>query len=433
MASYLKMPKLSDTMSEGKIAKWIVSEGDEVMMGDEIAEIETDKATMTWESSVDGVVHKIYVEEGGAAPLGSPLLLVLEEGEDPPEDADSPPKDESSKPEEKKGTDDSGAKKKTAPKPEKSQSQSQSASSPSKSSGPRPAPSKDGKRIKASPLARKVAQERGVDLSTVRGSGPGGRVVRDDLDYCHGNETRTSNIGILPSFPPRGDETIELSGMRRVIAERLLQSKTTIPHFYLNIEIDAEPLMETRAQVNKASLANGGGKFTVNDFVMRAVVLAAMEVPGVNASFAGDSIEQYGSVNLAVAVAVDGGLVTPVIRDAEEKSIADLSSEIKDLAGRARDKKLTPDEMQGGTITISNLGSYGIHSFDAIINPPQAAILSIGTISKEPVVNEDNEIVPGLRMFVGMSCDHRVIDGAVGAEYLAALKKNLETPILLIS
>lgn len=426
MANYLKMPKLSDTMSEGKIAKWNISEGDEVEMGTEIAEIETDKATMAWESSVDGIVHKIYVPEGGAAVLGSPLVLILEEGEEPPADADNPAGPESAAAE--------------APAAEESDSSPAVESAPAPAATTKPAPPQKATNLapgsskyKASPLARKVASERGIDLSSVRGSGPGGRIVKGDLDYTHGGGGGTGGIGIGPSFPTRSDETVGLSGMRKVIAQRLLESKTTIPHFYLNIEIDAEPLMKTRTQVNDASVAKGGPKFTVNDFVMRAVVLASQEVPEVNASFAGDSIYQYGSVNLSVAVAVEGGLVTPVIKDADQKSMAQLSSEIKELAGRARDRKLTPDEMQGGTITISNLGSYGIHSFDAIINPPQSAILSIGTISKQPVVNDDNQIVPGLRMWIGMSCDHRVIDGAVGAMYMAALKKYLETPILLIS
>ncbi len=419
MASYLKMPKLSDTMAEGKIAKWLIAEGDEVEMGNEIAEIETDKATMTWESSVDGVVHKIYVAEGGAAVLGAPLVLVLEEGEEPPADADNPPGPEAPA-EEKKETKPSSA----APAPA-------APPAPKKPAAPTTA---SGGRVKASPLAKKVAEERGLDISKIKGSGPGGRVVREDLDYCHGSEgSRRSAIGILPAFPSRGDESIEVTGMRRVIADRLLESKTTIPHFYLNIEVDAEPLMETRSQVNAASVANGGQKFTVNDFIMRAVTLAAMEVPEVNASFHGDSIYQYGSVNLSVAVAIEGGLVTPVIRSAEDKSIADLSVEIKELATKARDKKLTPDEMQGGTITISNLGAYGVQNFDAIINPPQAAILAIGAINKQPVVNDENEIVPGMRMWIGMSCDHRVIDGAVGATFLQALRKNIETPILLIS
>jgi pyruvate dehydrogenase E2 component (dihydrolipoamide acetyltransferase) len=221
--------------------------------------------------------------------------------------------------------------------------------------------------------------------------------------------------------------------MRRVIAQRLLESKTTIPHFYLNIEIDTEPLMIMREQVNAASTANGGPKYTVNDFIMRATVLATDAVPAVNASFQGDSILQHGEINLSVAVAIEEGLVTPVIRSAQMKSIKELAGELKELAGRAKDKKLTPAEMQGGTITISNLGAFGIGNFDAIINPPQAAILAIGTITKQPVVNAANQIVPGQRMWIGMSCDHRVIDGAVGARFLSELKRFLETPILLIS
>jgi pyruvate dehydrogenase E2 component (dihydrolipoamide acetyltransferase) len=221
--------------------------------------------------------------------------------------------------------------------------------------------------------------------------------------------------------------------MRRVIAQRLLESKTTIPHFYLNIEVDTEPLMDLRAQVNEASLANDGPKYTVNDFIMRATVLATEAVPEVNASFTGDAIQQFGEVHLSIAVAIGEGLVTPVIRSAQTKSIKELAAEIKDLAGRARDKKLAPDEMQGGTITISNLGAFGIGHFDAIINPPQAAILSIGTITKQPVVNSDNQIVPGQRMWIGMSCDHRVVDGAIGATFLGHLKKYIESPFLLIS
>jgi pyruvate dehydrogenase E2 component (dihydrolipoamide acetyltransferase) len=229
------------------------------------------------------------------------------------------------------------------------------------------------------------------------------------------------------------DRSVPLSGMRRVIAQRLLESKTTIPHFYLNIEIDTEALMNLREQVNAASTANGGPKYTVNDFVMRAVVLATGSVPEVNGSFQGDSILYHGETHLSVAVAIEDGLVTPVIRSAQSKSIKDLASELKELAAKARDKKLTPNEMTGGTITISNLGAYGIANFDAIINPPQAAILSIGTITKQPVVNAQNQIVPGQRMWIGMSCDHRVIDGAVGAKFLSELKRFLETPVLLIS
>ena len=220
--------------------------------------------------------------------------------------------------------------------------------------------------------------------------------------------------------------------MRSIIAERLLASKTQIPHFYLNVEVDAAPLMALRAQVNEASAKAEGNKYTVNDFVLKAVIGAVADEPRVNASFDGDAVIQFGGVHLSVAIAVDDGLMTPVIRDAQEKSLLELSLAVKDLATRARNKKLSPDEFQGGTITVSNLGAYGIDNFDAIINPPQAAILSSGAIRKQPVVNEAGEILPGLRMWIGLSGDHRVVDGAVGATYLQALKKLIENPALML-
>ena len=329
---------------------------------------------------------------------------------------------------EKEDTSEEAPAKEESPKSEPSQPKPATSSS---SATPAPTTA-SGERIKASPLARKLAEEQGIDLTRVRGTGPGGRIVKADLDYAQSGGGG-SDLGLLPSSTAGADQTLPLSGMRRVIAQRLLESKTTIPHFYLNIEIDTEPLMTMRAQVNEASVANEGPKYTVNDFIMRATVLAAGSVPEVNASFQGDSILQFGEIHLSVAVAIDDGLVTPVIRSAQTKSIKELGAEMKDLAVRARDKKLSPDEMQGGTITISNLGAFGIGHFDAIINPPQAAILSIGTITKQPVVNEHNQIVPGQRMWIGMSCDHRVVDGAVGAKFLSELKRYLETPVLLVS
>ncbi|MCG8602154.1 MAG: 2-oxo acid dehydrogenase subunit E2 [Verrucomicrobiales bacterium] len=428
MPAYLTMPKLSDTMSEGTLVKWLKSEGDSVGIDEEIAEVETDKATMAMPSFDEGVIHKIYVKEGDTVPLGATLALILEEGEEPPEDADTPP----ASPAGESSTETKEEKEEQASDAPAEEEKSETAPAASSGSASSPAPTNaSGGRIKASPLARKVAEEMGIDLARVRGTGPGGRIVREDLDYATSGGGG-SNLGLLPSGGLK-DETVPLSGMRRVIAQRLLESKTTIPHFYLNIEIDTEPLMELRAKVNEASLANDGPKYTVNDFIMRATVLATQAVPEVNASFTGDAIQQFGEVHLSIAVAIDEGLVTPVIRSAQNKSIKELASEIKDLAGRARDKKLAPDEMQGGTITISNLGAYGIGHFDAIINPPQAAILSIGTITKQPVVNSANQIVPGQRMWIGMSCDHRVVDGAVGASFLGELKKYLESPFLLIS
>ncbi|MEM9016001.1 MAG: dihydrolipoamide acetyltransferase family protein [Verrucomicrobiota bacterium] len=436
MAAYLTMPKLSDTMSEGTLVKWLKQEGDSVTIDEDVAEVETDKATMAMPSFDEGIIHKIYVKEGESAPLGATLALILEEGEDPPADADTPPApaggteatEEPAEPVAEAPQEETPAPAETKPAP--------AAPKPSSPvpSGPAPAAQVDssGKRVKASPLARKLAAEMGVDLTRVRGTGPGGRIVREDVEYAPLGGGG-SDLGLLPSSSGLQDADLPLSGMRRVIAQRLLESKTTIPHFYLNIEIDTEPLMTLRSQVNEASLANGGPKYTVNDFVMRATVLATMATPEVNASFLGDAIRQYSEVHLSIAVAIDDGLVTPVIRSAQGKSIKELATEMKDLAVRARDKKLAPEEMQGGTITISNLGAFGIGHFDAIINPPQSAILSIGTISKQPVVNAQNQIVPGQRMWIGMSCDHRVIDGAVGATFLSHLKRFLETPVLLVS
>ncbi len=422
MASYLKMPKLSDTMSEGTLVKWLKKEGDSIAIDEDIAEVETDKATMTMPSFAEGILHKIYVQEGQTVVLGAALAIVLEDGEEPPADADTAP---------------AGEAKAAAPAAE-APAKSEAAAAPAATPTPAPAPAapapaaSSSSRIKASPLARKVAKEKGIDLARVTGSGPGGRIVKKDVENAPAGGGGGS-LGLLPPAMAKPDRSVPLTGMRRVISQRLLESKTTIPHFYLNIEIDTEPLMNLREQVNAASTANGGPKYTVNDFVMRAVVLATGSVPEVNGSFQGDSILYHGETHLSVAVAIEDGLVTPVIRSAQSKSIKDLASELKDLAAKARDKKLTPNEMTGGTITISNLGAYGIANFDAIINPPQAAILAIGTITKQPVVNAQNQIVAGQRMWIGMSCDHRVIDGAVGAKFLSELKRFLETPVLLVS
>ena len=421
MASYLKMPKLSDTMSEGTLVKWLKKPGDSVAVDEDIAEVETDKATMTMPSFEEGILHTIYVKEGETVSLGAALALILSDGEEAPADADKAP---------------GGEAKASAPAPEASAAKTEaSAASPAPATAPAPvasAPAVTSGRLKASPLARKIAKEKGVDLARLNGSGPGGRIVKKDVENAPVGGGG-GYLGLLPPAMAKPDRSVPLTGMRRVIAARLLESKTTIPHFYLNIEIDTEALMNLREQVNAASTANGGPKYTVNDFIMRATVLATGSVPEVNGSFQGDSILYHGETHLSVAVAIEDGLVTPVIRSAQSKSIKDLAAELKDLAVRARDKKLTPNEMTGGTITISNLGAFGIGNFDAIINPPQAAILSIGTITKQPVVNAQNQIVPGQRMWIGMSCDHRVIDGAVGAKFLSELKRFLETPVLLVS
>lgn len=418
MPIYIEMPKLSDTMTEGTLVKWLKNEGDSVAMDEPIAEVETDKATMEMQSFDEGVLHKIYVKEGEAVPLGAKLALLLEEGEEPPADADTPPESSSA----------------SAPAAEEKE-EAPAASESSEPAAASNASGGNGERVKASPLAKKIAEEKGVDLSGLEGTGPGGRIVKKDVLSAQGGGKKSGAPAskTRPAPAAAEDERIPLTGMRRVISERLLESKTTIPHFYLHIEIDAAPMMAARKQINAETEKSGGNKYTVNDFVLKAAVKAATTVPAVNASFDGDAILQYGDVNLAVAVAVDQGLVTPVIRGAQNLSFEDISIEMKELAEKARTKKLAPAEMQGGTMTISNLGSYGIDFFDAIINPPQSLILSIGGIVKKPVVNERDEIVPGLRMNIGLSGDHRVVDGAVGAEYLAALRKYLEQPILMLA
>jgi pyruvate dehydrogenase E2 component (dihydrolipoamide acetyltransferase) len=292
-----------------------------------------------------------------------------------------------------------------------------------------------GIRVKSTPLARKIADARGVRLDAVKGTGPGGRIIAFDVENAPVGAAAPASGGsspvaaILPTPIAGMPETkVPLSGMRRVIAERLLASKTQIPHFYLTIEIDAAPMMAFR----KEYIAASGGKITFNDIALSAVARAAMQKPKVNAAFAGDAIIEYGSVNLSVAIAVEDGLVTPVIRDAQNLSLQQISAAVKDLALRARDKKLKPDEYAGGTITVSNLGSYGIEQFCAIVNPPQAAILAVGAIVKKPVVNERDEIEIGHRMSITLSGDHRVVDGAVAAEYMSALRKLLESPALLL-
>lgn len=427
----ITMPKLSDTMTEGTLLRWRKKKGDKVEVGDILAEVETDKATMEMEAFEEGTLADIYVPEGGKVVVGAAIALVLADGE---KAGDKP--------------------KASAPATSTSTAElSTPQARPSVSSG-RPLTPRAraaalrsggggaagnvnaGIRVKSTPLARKIADARGVRLDAVKGTGPGGRIIAFDVENAPvGGGANAPVIGaspvaaILPTPIAGMPETkVPLSGMRRVIAERLLASKTQIPHFYLTIEIDAAPMMAFR----KEYIAASGGKITFNDIALSAVARAAMQKPKVNAAFAGDAIIEYGSVNLSVAIAVEDGLVTPVIRDAQNLSLQQISAAVKDLALRARDKKLKPDEYAGGTITVSNLGSYGIEQFCAIVNPPQAAILAVGAIVKKPVVNERDEIEIGHRMSITLSGDHRVVDGAVAAEYMTVLRKLLESPALLL-
>ncbi|CAN5667514.1 pyruvate dehydrogenase complex dihydrolipoamide acetyltransferase [soil metagenome] len=413
----VNMPKLSDTMSEGTIASWKKKKGDKVEAGDVLAEIETDKATMEMEAFDDGILKEIYVEAGGKAAVGAKIALILADGETL--EADAPAADKA------KATADD--KKAAAP-----------AAGSDKGATPAAAPAPaSNERVKASPLAKKIAAERGVTLSGVTGTGPGGRVVAADVPEkgaapVASASSAPATVKVEPTKPGEGDTRVPLSNMRKTIADRLLASKLQNPHFYLTIEVDAAPLMRIRKELNSANEAAQLPKISVNDFVLMAVSRAAASHPYVNASWAGDSVIQYGDVNISVAIAVEDGLVTPVIRKAQKLSLKDISAAVKDLATRARSKKLKPEEYAGGTITVSNLGAYGIEQFFAIINPPQAAIIAVGAVVKKPVVNAKNEIVVGERMSVSLSGDHRVVDGAVGAEFLASLRKLVENPALLL-
>jgi pyruvate dehydrogenase E2 component (dihydrolipoamide acetyltransferase) len=423
MPLYIEMPKLADTMTEGTLVKWRKNVGDKVSTGDVVAEVETDKATMEMESFEDGTLHEHLVQIGQKVPIGARIAVLLGKGEAAP----AP------------GTDHSAA---TKPAATPSAAQASAASSgPAAAQASRTATSSAPAtgRVKSSPLARKLAAAKGINLASVAGTGPGGRIVAKDVQQASPGATvpktapAAAAVAAIPlPAPGPGDQWLPLSGMRRVIADRLLASKTQIPHFYLHIEVDAAPLMKMRADLNAGADPATGTKLTVNDFILKAVVNAAVKVPAVNAAFAGEAILQFGSVNLSVAVAVDDGLVTPVVRDAQKKSLREVSEAVKDLATRARAKKLKPDEYQGGTITVSNLGAYGVEFFDAIINPPQAVIVSVGAVVKKPVVGPGDAIVAGQRLALGVSADHRVVDGAVAAQYLAELKRLLESPALLL-
>jgi len=432
----IQMPKLSDTMTEGTLVAWKKKKGDKVSTGDVIAEIETDKATMEWESPEDGTLTEIYVQEGGKVEVGEKIAFIGAEGET------APKAEKKKEPAPKAKEEKAPAKKKEqaeTEKPAPAEEKEPETAPPQESAKTQPAETKtapredDEARIKASPIARRLAAEQGIDLAAIKGSGPDGRVTESDVRAAAKSKGVAPKPKTAASLVPAGEGSrISLTGMRKVIAERLVESKAPVPHFYLNIEIDAGPLMSARAELKSAGEKSDSSKITVNDFVLKAAVEAAVKVPKANASFDGDAIVQYNDVNLGIAVALEEGLVTPVVRAAQGKSLREISEAVKDLAHRARNKRMKPEEFQGGTFTVSNLGSYGIDNFLAIINPPQGFILSIGAIVKKAVIDDCDQIVPGQRMSIGMSCDHRVIDGALGAVYLKELRHLLENPALLL-
>src|SRR6188472_115671 len=442
----IQMPKLSDTMTEGTLVAWKKKKGDQVSAGEVLAEIETDKATMEWESPEDGTLTEIYVPEGGKVNVGDKIGFIRGQGEDAPKEetparkkkteavSEEKPQAETEKPApaETAETETAPPQKKNAgapvpaaqveTTPQKPQAREQKSEEP---------------RVKASPVARRLAGELGVDLSTVKGTGPDGRVTETDVraagkmksvEPARPRVGRDRDEGV----PAPTSTRIQLSGMRKVIAQRLVESLGPVPHFYLTIDINAGPLMEAREELKSAGEGADAAKITVNDFVLKAAVMAAVEVPRVNASFDNDAIVQYADVDLGVAVAIEDGLLTPVIHAAQDKSLREISALAKDLAHRARNKRMKPEEFQGGTFTVSNLGGLGIDSFSAVINPPQGFILAVGKVTKSPVVDDCDQVMVGHRMSITMSCDHRVIDGALGAEYLKELRHLLENPALLL-
>ena len=426
------MPALSPTMEEGTLAKWLVSEGDAVASGDLLAEIETDKATMEFEAVDEGIIGKILIPEGSeGVKVNTAIAVLLEDGESADDIGSA-----------------SAAPEATAPSGDKPAT----ASTPSVAVAPAPAgpAASDGTRIFASPLARRIAADKGIDLAGLKGSGPHGRIVKADVENAQPGPAAkpapaaspASASAPAPSGPSasavakmyegREYEEVALDGMRKTIAARLTEAKQTVPHFYLRRDIKLDALLEFRGTLNK-QLEARGVKLSVNDFIIKACALALQSVPDANAVWAGDKVLKLKPSDVAVAVAIEGGLFTPVLQDAEMKSLSALSSQMKDLAGRARDRKLAPHEYQGGSFAISNLGMFGIDNFDAVINPPHGAILAVGAGKKKPVVGPDGDLSVATVMSVTLSVDHRVIDGALGAELLNAIVDNLENPLGMLA
>ena len=446
MPTEILMPALSPTMEEGTLAKWLVKEGDTVSSGDVMCEIETDKATMEFEAVDEGVIGKILIQEGTeGVKVNSPIAVLLEDGESADDIGDvSAPKEPASS-----NAAPAEASDKTAPAAGYGRGETEASPAPAAPQGA------DGKRIFASPLARRIAADKGLDLSQIKGSGPRGRIVKADVEGLSKSDTPAkaaeatatseapkvaapavaagpSTDAVLKMYEGRDYEEIKLDGMRKTIAGRLSEAKQTIPHFYLRRDIHLDALMAFRSQLNK-QLEPRGVKLSVNDFIIKACALALQQVPEANAVWAGDRMLKLTPSDVAVAVAIEGGLFTPVLKDAEMKSLSALSAEMKDLATRARDRKLAPHEYQGGSFAISNLGMFGIDNFDAVINPPHGAILAVGAGVKKPVVNAEGEMSVATVMSVTLSVDHRVIDGALGAQLLSAIKDNLEAPMTMLA
>jgi pyruvate dehydrogenase E2 component (dihydrolipoamide acetyltransferase) len=441
MPTELKMPALSPTMEEGTLAKWLVKEGDAVKSGDILAEIETDKATMEFEAVDEGKIAKILVPEGtDGVKVGQPIAILAGEGE---QISPSPPAGEGKpgaagqgegapKPDSPVGTAPAQASVETPPAPSKP---AMAPPFPAQPAAESPSPARgEGQRVKASPLARRLAQAQNIDLSTIQGSGPGGRIVRADLGKAAGGAAAAPGTGPRAAPAEPGEiphEIVKLSNMRKTIARRLTESKQQIPHIYLTVDINLDALLKVRAELNKG-LESRNIKLSVNDLMIKALAVALIEVPECNVSFAGDNLFKYSRADISVAVSIPGGLITPIVANADGKSISAIATEIHDLAARAKDGKLQPQEYQGGTASLSNMGMYGIKNFEAVINPPQGMIMAIGAGEKRPYVINDSLQIATVMSATG-SFDHRAIDGADGARLMQAFKHLVENPLGMLA
>ncbi len=428
MSVNILMPALSPTMEEGTLAKWLVKEGDRIQSGDLIAEIETDKATMEFEAVDEGIIGKLLVSEGSeGVKVNSPIAIVLDDGEDLKVN-------EMAKP----------VMKAELPKPQVIIEEILEVKTPSKNTEQAP-----NSRVFATPIARRLAREKGIDLGSISGSGPHGRIVKADILGVSSLQVNTNEEGlenpvsstnvqqesrssVTNLYADREFKEIPLNSMRKTVANRLTDAKRNIPHFYLRKEARIDELLQVRARLN-AYLAEKNNKLSINDFIIKSCASALQSVPTANAIWAEDKILQLKPSDIAVAVSVEDGLFTPIIRDTETKSLSNISQEMKELAEKARSKKLMPNEYQGGSFSISNLGMFGVDNFDAVINPPHGAILAVGRVLRKPIVNEDGSISAANLMSLTLSVDHRVIDGALGAQLLGAITKYLEDPVLMLT
>ena len=435
----LKMPALSPTMEEGTLAKWLVKEGDDVKSGDILAEIETDKATMEFEAVDEGKIAKILVAEGtDGVKVGAPIAIMAGEGESV--DASAAPMPDTAAPAAPKPAPE--PKPDATPKGPPPQAPVETPAAPPQPAAP---PRQEGDRIKASPLAKRLAQAQNIDLSSLKGSGPGGRIIRADIDAAVGKAPAAAPTGGPAAAPTLGThlvtpgpmeqaiphEAIKLSNIRKTIARRLTESKQQIPHIYLTVDIQLDALLKLRGELN-AGLAARNVKLSVNDLLIKALAQALIEVPECNVSFAGDQLFKYSRADISVAVSIPAGLITPIIVGADTKSVSAISTEMKDLAARARDGKLQPQEYQGGTASLSNMGMYGIKNFEAVINPPQGMIMAIGAGEKRPYVINDSLQIATVMSATG-SFDHRAIDGADGAKLMQAFKRLVENPLGMLA